>query len=157
MTAQVNVRTATPGDRKAFVRLRTVMFAAMGVPDVDQLGWQREAGAWFEARCTAPEVEVVVVDVDGTVVACAMGEVVERAPSPSVPSGRSVIVSNVCTLPEHRGHGYASRALEELMSWVRAESGAGAASLFATAQGRGMYERLGFREHAYPEMRLRLT
>lgn len=129
----------------------------MGTPGADDGAWHEAAGRWFEEHCTDPGVCVVVAEVEGEVVATAMGQVVDRAPSPSSPSGGVVLVSNVSTLPERQGNGYASRALDELMCWVEGESCATSVSLSATGEGRGMYERLGFREHEYPEMRLHLT
>lgn len=148
------VRGATAGDRDAWVRLRASMFRAMGVPGVDEEGWQCAAGAWFDRR--GDDVRIVLAEVEGEVVASAMGERRLRAPAPGSPTGVEVLVSNVSTLEHARGRGHSAAVFDELMRWVREESGADRAELFATGAGRAMYERAGFTAHEWPAMRLTL-
>lgn len=130
------------------------MFRAMSGAGVDDPRWQRAAAQWFLER--SADVHVVVVEVDGEVVATAMGERRRRAPSPGAPTGVEVLVSNVSTLERARGRGYGAAAFAELMRWVREESGADRAELFATGAGQAMYERAGFAVHEWPAMRVAL-
>lgn len=148
------VREAIDADVDAWVELRAEMFRSMGV-EVDASDWRVEARRWFFAR--TDDVRIVVAEIDGEVVATAMGERRHRAPSPASPHGLEVLVSNVSTLAGARGRGHGGAVLEELMRWVREESGAERAELFATGDGQRLYERVGFAVHAWPAMRLGLV
>src|SRR4051812_22259652 len=66
-------RRATAADAAAVVGLRALMFSAMGVPGVEDPGWQAAATAWFERELDGGRACVVVAeDADGEVVAGAM-------------------------------------------------------------------------------------
>lgn len=148
------VRRATAADIGALVGLRAEMFRAMGTPPDGE--WRSHAMTWFGARVDDDRCCFVVVEVDGEVVACAVGLRRDTPPSPGNPRGGDVHVNNVCTLPGERGKGYASAALVEVMRWARG-TGVGRAELMATADGRGLYEGAGFTVHEYPAMRARLA
>ncbi|GAA1900912.1 GNAT family N-acetyltransferase [Lapillicoccus jejuensis] len=148
------VRTAGVDDVTHLVRLRAEMFASMGVP-ADGAAWQESAACWFRERLTDPGHRFVLVEVEGAVVACAVGSIRDAMPSPSVPAGRDVLVGNVCTDPAHRGRGHGRAAFEAVMAWAAA-TGVRRVELLATAQGRGMYEAAGFAETAWPAMRATL-
>ena len=153
MNAQV--RAATADDVPALVGLRAEMFRAMGSdPDGDP-DWEGGATTWFAERVDAAGCRFSVVEVDGRVVACAIGIRRDTPSSPGNPVGGDIHINNVCTVAAERGKGYASLALADVMQWARA-TGVGRAELMATAQGRGLYERQGFSIHEYPAMRARL-
>lgn len=155
MTASsgLRVRQAELRDVESLVELRALMFTAMGTSGVEQVGWRQEAAKWFTFRLPSPAVHVVVVEVDGVVVAVAMGTHRDSAPSPTSPSGGDVLVSNVVVRPEHRRRGHARRALLGVLAWVQ-ELGVGRVELVATGEGRGLYEGAGFRESCFPLMRM---
>ncbi len=128
----------------------------MGTPGHADPAWQRVAAAWFTGRLDDDEDAcIVVVEVDGQVVATAMGAIRDAAPSPAVPGGCDVLVSNIATLPEARCRGHARAAFEEVMRWA-VDTGVDRAELMATDAGRSMYEGAGFRETSYPAMRAQL-
>lgn len=134
------------------------MFEAMGTPGVEEPGWRQAARAWFEREVARRHTCVVVAqDTHGRVVACAMGQVRDEAPSPSNPTGGSGLVSNVVTHPDVRRQGHARACLEALVAWFRDETGVGRLELFATGEGSGLYEELGFRRHEWPAMRMPVT
>lgn len=72
-----------------------------------------------------------------------------------MPDGRDVLVKNVSTAPPFRGRGYGRMAFDSLMVWAR-QLGIRCAELTATAVGRGMYERVGFRGTSFLAMRATL-
>lgn len=152
--AMIEVRRARAGDEAALVELRVEMFRSMDIPTDDHL-WRANAFAWFESRLDEPAYGIFVVTDGEAVVASAMGCVRDAAPSPTSPNGGDVLVSNVCTAPEHRGRGHGRAAFEAVMAWARAQ-GVGRAELMATEAGRGMYERAGFEARSAPLMRVRL-
>ncbi|WP_446666172.1 GNAT family N-acetyltransferase [Flexivirga sp. B27] len=152
--ATIEVRKAHAGDEAALVELRAEMFRAMDVRADDDV-WRENAHTWFETRLTGSAHGIFVVTENDQVVACAMGFVRDAAPSPTSPSGGDVLISNVCTLPAHRGRGHGSAALEAVLVWARG-TGAGRAELVATLEGRPMYERNGFETRSAPLMRAQL-
>ncbi|WP_460836098.1 GNAT family N-acetyltransferase [Nocardioides hungaricus] len=148
------VRKATAADVDALVRLRAEMFAAMNVADTEEL-WRTNAHRWFSDRIEESDYCFVVVEVDGQVVSCAAGAIRDAAPSPAVPDGRDILVSNVSTAPAYRGRGYGRAAFDGVMAWAR-QAGVRRAELMATAFGRGMYLRAGFHDTSFPAMRAAL-
>ncbi len=94
-------------------------------------------GPWM-----APELAFVQGRLGGQAfVAEAGGELVGA--SAAVMFGSSGWIGGVAVLPERRRAGLGSALTAAATHWI-AEAGAGTASLYATAMGRPVYERLGF-------------
>jgi GNAT superfamily N-acetyltransferase len=83
------------------------------------------------------------VEVNGEVVATAMGALRDSTPSPSAPVGGDVLVNNISTDARARRQGHARSALHAVLRWC-ATTGAGHAELMATDAGYSMYETAGF-------------
>jgi GNAT superfamily N-acetyltransferase len=90
---------------------------------------------------------------EGAVVAGGGVIVVDFLPHPRDPVPRRAWIVNVYTEPSHRRRGLARRIVEGLVTWCR-EEGMATVFLHASAEGRGLYEQLGF--VAANEMRLDL-
>ena len=148
------LRRAEGRDVEALVELRGLMFEAMGATGDPE--WRKAAADWFAEHIDDARVGAFVVDLNGEVVACAVGVIREGIPSPGLPSGTDVAISTVCTRPRARGRGYARAASSAVLRWARAQ-GAGRAELMATQSGRHLYESLGFEDADCPAMRARLT
>ncbi|MFT8181232.1 GNAT family N-acetyltransferase [Mycobacteroides chelonae] len=147
-------RRAELADIPALVQLRESMFSAMGLPESS--GWQVAAARWFARQLDSPHVGVFVVELDGEVVSGAIGVIRDLIPSPTVPDGCEVSISNVCTLPTVRGHGYARMVFKAVLDWAQGQ-GAARAELMAVPAGRRLYESLGFTEVEHPAMRMTFT
>ena len=159
MTASgVVVREATPADADALLALRAVMFEAMGLPpdQVSDAGWRLAAHGWFVDRIAAAGVRVVVAEVDGEVVSGAVGEVTALIPGPTTPNGSVGLISNVATVPSHRGRGLAGAVTDDLLAWFAERTDVTRVDLFATTGGARLYEPRGFRERGFPAMCLPL-
>ena len=152
--ADVVVRSAHDRDVPALVELRGEMFKAMGVTEQDP-SWRKQARLWFIERLENPSYCIVVIEAKGAVVACALGAIRDAAPSPAVPAGRDVLISNVCVFPSVRGRGYGRAAFTAVMDWARA-SGVGRAELVATTAGAAIYREAGFTHSEHPLMRAEL-
>ncbi|GAB3053628.1 GNAT family N-acetyltransferase [Intrasporangium mesophilum] len=151
------IRRATRDDIDAVIRLRALMFSAMGVPGVDDDGWRRAAMEWLERELSGRHTLVVLAQgPDGHVVAGAMGALRFETPSPVNPNGVWGLLNNVATEPHARRHGLARACVEGVLAWFRDETPATVIELFATGEGAGLYEDLGFTRTAWPAMRLRL-
>ena len=145
------VRRAMAHDVEDVVRLRVEMFRAMGVPQHGSADWQAAAAEWFTRRLEDPRFCIVVVEVDGAVVATALGTLREAPPSPHSTEG-DVLISNVCTDPGARGRGHGRAAFDAVLAWSHTVD-AGRAELLATDDGRRMYEESGFSVSRTPVMR----
>ncbi|GAB6899127.1 GNAT family N-acetyltransferase [Kineosporia succinea] len=150
------VRVATLSDLDALIELRTEMFRATGEHTAHP-EWPGRAARWFTARIDHPDHHLSVVEVQGQAVACALGSLSESQPRPARPFGLDLHVSNVVTLPEFRGRGHAGAALRAVLDWGRSRPGPVRARLFATPEGKSLYEREGFRVSAWPSMGAELS
>lgn len=148
------VKRARAEDVADLVALRVEMFRSMGTHDLDG-PWQDASWQWFDGRLDHPDYGIFVVKADGQVVASAVGAIRDCAPSPSVPAGRDVLVSTVCTYPGFRGRGFARLAFDAVLDWARSQ-GIQRAELMATEAGRPMYETAGFTLTECPAMRATL-
>ncbi|MCE0536524.1 GNAT family N-acetyltransferase [Kineosporia rhizophila] len=143
------VNDAVVADLPDLVHLRTQMFVAMG-PTETVPGWPEHAERWFAALIGSTEHCIKVIRVEGRVVSGALGSLSRSQPSPSRPFGQDLYISNVCTLPEFRGRGYATAVFEAVLDWGRQLPPPVRARLFATAEGHGMYQRAGFVPNTWP-------
>ena len=150
------IRRATAADASAVVDLRAVMFSAMGVPGVDDAEWRQGAARWFEREQAQRHTCAVIAERDGHVLAGAMGSLRYEMPSPINPNGVWGLLNNVATVPEARRQGLARACVVGVLDWFRDETEASVVELFATGEGSGLYEELGFAVTAWPAMRMRL-
>ena len=116
--------------------------------------WIEHARDWFASQVDdGASTRMPVIDVRGSVVAAAVGTVELGVPNPQCPRGRAVRLANVVTLPAHRGRGYATELVRDVITWAEAV-GADRVDLSATANGRRIYEQLGFVLTSAPRMKL---
>ncbi|PKW26051.1 GNAT family N-acetyltransferase [Phycicoccus duodecadis] len=149
------VRPATRADADDLLALRVLMFEAMGT-DAAALAdpaWRVAARDWFVDAVDAAGVLLVVVEVGGRVVAGAVGEVTALIPGPGCPNGSVGLVSNVATLPEHRGQGLAAACTDALLAWFTERTDVTRVDLFATEAGARIYSTRGFVTGTFPAMR----
>src|SRR5882757_5520600 len=93
-------RLAVPADAEELVRLRVLMFQAMGT-DVTADDWQRPCVDHFRRELATDRFLGVVIDApDGRGLACsAVTQITVRPPRPFNPTGVTGYLSNVCTDP----------------------------------------------------------
>ena len=155
--ARVRLRRATKHDVAALVHLRSLMLSSMGADIGGQdAAWRLAATRWFLEQLARPQQFAgFVVDhpVDG-VVCAALGSCDERAPSPEDVSGSQGHVFNICTDLAHRRCGYAQACLTALLTWFQTDTGVRVVDLAAAPEGARLYQLAGFRERAFPSMRL---
>lgn len=156
MSSSVVVRRAAAADAAAVVDVRALMFSAMGVPGVEEEDWRGDAARWFAAASDEGRACAVIAEQEGRVLAGAMGSLRFEMPSPMNPNGVWGLLSNVATFPEARRQGWARACVIGVLDWLRDETEASAVELFATGEGSGLYEELGFAVTDWPAMRMRL-
>ena len=146
------IRAATAADAARLLSLWALVF------DEDDTSpattWKPHAQAWFtrfaEDRTTA---RFPVIEVDGDVVATAIGTLELGVPNPHCARGRTVRVANVITVPAHRGNGYGTLLVRDVIGWARSID-ADRLDLSATPDGQRIYEKLGFTVTKAPRMKL---
>jgi ribosomal protein S18 acetylase RimI-like enzyme len=152
------VRRAVPADAVEVTRLRRLMFTSMGL-DCDATDWEPACIAFFERHFGTADVVAMVVDApDGTgLAASGVIELSREIPSPRAPRGTNAYISTISTDPRWRRRGMAAAIMTALVAVAR-EAGTDNVDLHATAEGRPLYERLGFVERpGNPALRLRLV
>jgi GNAT superfamily N-acetyltransferase len=141
----VTIRQATVADIPDLVRLRRMMFEAMGHQDTDVLDATAAASA-VHLTAAIPAGGFygwVAVASTGEVVASG-GVIIDRhLPTPGNPSGRIGYVLNMVTDPAYRRGGIARRILRTMLVWLEGQ-GIQQAVLHASDHGRPLYEALGF-------------
>lgn len=100
---------------------------------------------------------VYLVEINGEAVSAAWLAIAEKPANPAFITGKIGTVLNVYTDPAHRRKGYASMAIRKLIEKAK-EQNCSRIELSATADGRPVYEKLGFavKENRYTEMLIRL-
>ena len=148
------IRPATVDDIPELAALRRVLFEAMGHTNAEALDRMCEASErYFAEHIPTGAFRVWVAEVSGEPIA-SIGLVVHSVPpSPQNLAGKEAYIMNLVTLPEHRRCGIARGLLDCVLDVCRREE-IPIASLHATSDGHGIYERAGFTiDTVLPEMR----
>jgi GNAT superfamily N-acetyltransferase len=153
-SADITIRQAAPGESAIVLHHRRSMFRDMGEGTPGQLDRMMEVLTPWLVRALADGSyrHWLALDASGRV---AGGGGVLLAPwpaNPKDPCTERAVILNVYTEAEFRKQGVARRVMLAILDWVRAE-GLRTVHLHASAEGRPLYEKLGF--EPTNEMRLR--
>ncbi|PJG60678.1 GNAT family N-acetyltransferase [Aeromonas cavernicola] len=147
------IRQAREEDIAALVQLRMALFCEVGElsdPLADRALWQATAD-YFSAAQRDGRAQSWLAQVDNTLVGCATLALFVRPPYPGNLAGKEGYLLNMYTLPAYRKRGIATALLANMASYARAQQ-LGKVWLHASAEGRPLYERMGFVAHpAYLE------
>ena len=145
------LRTAKAEDGPQLLRL-WALFDEDGTPTGQQ--WKDHARDWFARYVDdAGNARFPVIDVNGELVATAIGTLEIGVPSSQCTRGRTVRLANVITLPGHRGQGHGTALVLDVVDWARSIA-ADRVDLSATPAGQRVYQRLGFTVTSAPRMKL---
>ena len=148
------LRPATQSDLARLLWLWALVYDGDGDEGGPGQGWALSARDWFvRVVDDGATARFPVVEVDGVIVATAIGTLELGVPNPHCARGRTVRLANVITVPEHRGHGIGTLLVGDLVEWARSID-ADRVDLSATPDGRGLYQRLGFVLTSAPRMKL---
>ncbi|MGF1425640.1 GNAT family N-acetyltransferase [Kitasatospora sp. LaBMicrA B282] len=150
ITNSGHLRAATTHDGEALLRLWGLLFDDDA--DVHE-PWRGHAAQWFARFVDDPDhARLPVIEVDGAIVATAIGTLELGVPNPQCTKGRTVRLANLITLPEHRGHGYGKALVLDVLGWARSID-ADRVDLSATPDGKRLYDKLGFALTSAPRMK----
>ncbi len=146
------IRAATVNDSPQLLRLWALLFDEDDTADHEP--WRSYAREWFGRFVSEPSTaRFPVIEVDGDIVAAAIGTLELGVPNPYSRRGRTVRLANVITANEHRGHGYGSLLVRDVIEWARSID-ADRVDLSATPDGQRIYEKAGFVLTRAPRMKL---
>jgi GNAT superfamily N-acetyltransferase len=150
--ANAHLRTARTRDGGELLGLWALLFdEGEAAPPK---AWTSHAAEWFARFVDDPDsARFPVIELDGAIVATAIGTLELGVPNPQCTRGRTVRLANVITLADHRGRGYATTLVGDVLDWARSID-ADRVDLSATPGGRRLYEKLGFEMTAAPRMKL---
>lgn len=147
-----HLRAATADDGPELVRLWAKLFDEGDSSAQDP--WRTHAQGWFGRSVDdALGARFPVIEVDGTIVASAIGTLETGVPNPHCLRGRTVRLANVVTVPEYRGRGYGTMLVLDVVSWAR-HIDADRVDLSATPAGQRIYAKAGFVMTTAPRMKL---
>ena len=145
----LSIRRATAADAGVLARHRADMFRDMGQLPADLRDTLIEAArAYFATAVPDGRYVAWLAEVEGEIVAGAGLQLRELLPRPVAGGTRLVrgpqgLILNVFTEPAWRRRGVAAALMRELLRWCRA-NGIESLVLHASADGRPLYEKLGF-------------
>ncbi len=153
---QITIREALPTEAAIILHHRRSMFRDMGEGTSSNLDRMVEVAApWLEAALAQGTYRHwLAVDRSGRVAGGGGVLVSPWPPNPKDPCTERAVILNVYTEPEFRRKGIARQVMTTILEWVRAK-GFRAVNLHSSAEGRALYEELGF--EPTNEMRLNFS
>ena len=150
-----SIRKATLDDVNELVRLRRMMFEAMGYGDARQLDASDTASMDYFFRTISGGVfhGWLAETTNGEAIGSVGAVIDQHPPNPTNLSGQTGYIMNLVTDPRYRRQGIARRLMQTTLDWL-AEQSITHVTLYATQAGNALYDELGFVESN--EMRLRL-
>jgi GNAT superfamily N-acetyltransferase len=148
-------REAAGTDIDEVLAQRKRMFADMGYRDESALDAAVSGSRqFFEERMADGRFHAWVVETsEERIIGGGVILILDHLPSPRDPHPRRPLIANVYTEPAYRRRGIARKLLETMVAWCR-EGGFNSITLYASPDGRALYESLGFT--ATNEMRIML-
>lgn len=137
-------RSVSEADSDTIVHHRRRMFEDMGLTDLAALD-QSDAHfrIWLRERFAHGEYIGWFAVVNEQVVAGSGVWLMHWVPSPRSPQGKRAYILNIYTEPAYRRQGIARHLMQTILAWCQAQGYAGAI-LHASAEGRPLYESMGF-------------
>jgi len=145
-TPSEHLRIATPDDGTQLVRLWALLF------DEDDSAqgelWRGHAREWFAQFVTRPDAaRFPLINIDGQIVATAIGTLEFGVPNPQCPRGRTVRLEGT------GDSGRQTLLVENITEWARSID-ADRVDLSATPEGQRIYTKAGFVRTSAPRMKL---
>ena len=152
--AEITIREAAPDESAIILHHRRSMFRDMGEGTVEELDRMVKVARPWLARALADGLYRRWLAVDGSGRVAGGGGVLLGAwpANPKDPCTERAVILNVYTEPEFRKRGIARQVMVTILEWLK-QKGFRAVNLHASAEGRPLYEKLGF--EATNEMRLK--
>ena len=145
MRSDIRIREVAPSESGIILHHRRSMFRDMGEGTPEELDRMVEvAEPWLaQALAEGSYRHWIAVDTSGRIAGGGGVLLNSWPPSPKFPRAERAVILNVYTEAEFRRQGIARQIMATILEWVK-QQGFGAVNLHASAQGRTLYEKLGF-------------
>jgi GNAT superfamily N-acetyltransferase len=145
MTSVVSIRQVSLDDVETPVDLRLALERASGhlTQDAMVADVRRATRRYFLEALPANAIVVWVAEAQGTIVATSGLIFFQKPPSERNLTGLEAYILNMYTVPAWRGQGIATRLLQTLIAFAKQRQ-AQRIWMYATQDGRPLYERAGF-------------
>ncbi len=121
----------------------------------DELAIQEQLTKYFEKHLQIGDCIAMIAKIDAEIISAAFLILQERPANPSFITGKTGTLMNVLTYPEYRRKGIATQVIKALIEEAKTV-GVSSIDLYATEDGKSLYEELGFEVPSYTAMRLNL-
>jgi len=137
---------ATTKDISALTDLRIAYLQEdLGVITEDDLQKLQASLPGYYEKHLNKDLMVYVAREEDTIISCAFLLIVEKPMSPSFITGKTGVVLNVYTKPEHRRKGYAKKLMTKMIEDAKAQE-VSVIELKATEDGYPLYKSIGFED-----------
>ena len=135
-------RRANRDDIQAFTKVRSAFAASMRTLP-DPAGFEDATRAYLEAHIDLDDTVIWLAVENGRIVSTCMACIVQTAPLPSCPNGKSAELLNVYTDPGFRRQGLSEKLIRLLLGELKC-AGVQKVWLAYTEMGFPLYKKLGF-------------
>ena len=155
----MNIRKAEVSDMEALIELRLAYLhedlGALSAETEEKIIAQLKE---YVTKHINDIFTAFIAEIDGKIISTAFMAIADRPANPFMLTGRTALVQNVFTYPEYRRKGIATLVLNELIAEAERQN-VSYIELSATADGKPVYQKLGFveKQSKYTEMKLQLV
>lgn len=152
----MNIRKATIEDIDILIKIRIDFLSDErgGLPADEEAAIRAQLAKYYTKHINHDFI-AILAETDDNVVSTAFLVISERPANPSFINGRTGTLLNVFTYPEYRRMGFATKTICQIVNEAK-KLGVSFIDLFATRDGKPLYEKFGFNEPKDTAMRLKL-
>jgi len=143
----VTVRLANGQDTEKLIQVRFDYFAEEGweTTPTQKSAMRAQLQEYYSKHLNQDFFAALVEDEQGTVLSAAFLVIFDKPANLSWPTGKTGLMLNVLTYPQHRKKGYATSALNCLID-VAKKQNVSFIELSSSEMGKSVYKKLGFEE-----------
>ncbi len=151
----MTIRKATVEDIDLLIRLRLDYLAEDKgfLAQAEKTAIEKQLTGYFTRHIKERTFIGALAETDGQIVSTGFLAIAEKPANPAFITGRTATLLNVLTYPAYRRKGLAAKVISFLIAEARM-AGVSSIDLSATADGRHLYETLGFELSVYTPMRM---
>lgn len=149
---KLKIRPALESDIDTLIKLRAILLDSnsnttyVSKSEKEKMEWKKSYKNWlinFYHKKLNVNANILVDDIEGSVIGCATGIVDSRPPAPDCMNGICGWVQSVVVFPFWRRKGIALKMLSNLLCWF-ADQNINKVVLEATPESHPLYKKIGF-------------
>ncbi|EOZ4488538.1 GNAT family N-acetyltransferase [Salmonella enterica subsp. diarizonae] len=149
---KLKIRPALESDIDTLIKLRAILLDSnsnttyVSKSEKEKMEWKKSYKNWlinFYHEKLNVNANILVADIEGSVIGCATGIVDSRPPAPDCMNGVCGWVQSVVVFPFWRRKGIALKMLSNLLCWF-ADQNINKVVLEATPESHPLYKKIGF-------------